>query len=578
MRYHFKINHIVGALLILFGVFGSSSAIMRLLRNDSVGLMQSDLKAQLLLGITLFKVCIVLFGILVIILGRKYYWKPNNISLKSQDDPNNKIYLTVLTLIIFSATLLRLYRLDSGLWYDEIVTYVKYIKLPFRDIISIYDSENQHVLFTILSHACYVLFGENNWAIRLPAMIFGVGSLWALYFLGCQFTSRRESLLAVALLAFSYQHIWFSQNARGYTGLLFWTIMSSLFFVRGLKESRPYLWLMYSISAALGVYTHITMLFVVFGQFIIYLLQLVQRRHEYWPDRWHGFFYGFCFAGFFTVSLYSFVLPQIFSTIGEKSNVVTWKSPIWTFLEIIRGLKISFAGTMVMAVAFTVLGAGLVSFMKKNPIIIMLFLIPAFIGSVIVILSDHPLWPRFFFFTIGFGAIIVIRGAVELGQMILKPFHVGNKTSVLVTTIFCVLMVSASAASIPLAYAPKQDFQGALSFINKTVEPEDAVVTVGLTTFPYKKFFRMPWKAVGTVEELNEIRKHARHTWLLYTIPLHMKFEYPELMKSIERDFKVVKEFYGTLKGGTIFVCRADALSSQTSNIKLIKKMPSNND
>jgi len=551
-------NHIFGGLMVLFGAFVSSSRILVFLSAHASSAIGQDLEAQVLLGIGVFRVCMVLLGMLTMIFGGIVNSIPRNDNQSIRTASDRTIFHPVLLVILVAAAALRLYGLDYGMWYDEILTYVNYVQLPFADIISTYTTENHHVLFDVLAHLSYVVFGGSNWAVRLPSVLFGVGSLWAVYLLGCEVTSRKESLLATALLAFSYQHIWFSQNARGYMGLLFWTVLSSWFFLRGLREGRPYLWLLYAASAALGVYTHLTMLFVIFGQFLIYLIQLFTRPKATWEGRWHAFFYGFCFAGILTVTLYSIMLPQMMQTIGEESRVATWKSPLWTLMELFQGLKIGFAGTIAAAAALFVLGGGLLSFMKKNLNLVLLFIVPALIGSAAVIASGHPLWPRFFFFTIGYGALIIVRGTVQAGHMIMKPFKLDSGKVELFSYALCIILIAASAVSVPLAYAPKQDFKGALTYINENIEPGDAVVTVGLTTYPYREFFKADWNDVKTVQELNGIRHHSKRTWLLYTIPLHLKFEYPDIMDSINHDFTIVKEFYGTLKGGIIYVCRSD--------------------
>ena len=80
----------------------------------------------------------------------------------------------------------------------------------------------------------------------------------------------------------------------------------------------------------------------------------------------------------------------------------------------------------------------------------------------------------------------------------------------------------------------------------------------GSRPFRIRAFTRLIGKQPNTVEALNAIRSRAKRTWVLYTIPLHLQYEYPEVMASIQRDFKVVKQFYGSLGGGTIFVCRAE--------------------
>jgi hypothetical protein len=68
---------------------------------------------------------------------------------------NSSIFLkhryVILAAIIFFALLLRLYKLDEGLWYDEILTHVRYATRSFGEIITTFDSQNQNFLYSILA-------------------------------------------------------------------------------------------------------------------------------------------------------------------------------------------------------------------------------------------------------------------------------------------------------------------------------------------------------------------------------------------------------------------------------------------
>ena len=164
-----------------------------------------------------------------------------------------------------------------------------------------------------------------------------------------------------------------------------------------------------------------------------------------------------------------------------------------------------------------------------------------------------------FFFSIGFAVLVVIHGTMLSGHMVVKTLRLSPRKSELAGTALCIGLIAISAMSIPVVYGPKQDYLGALAYIKENARPGDAIVTIGVTTFPYQKFYNVDWKAVETLESLNAVRSHANRTWLLYTFPIHLKYEYAEIMMSIQRDFTVVNQFYGTLGGGTIFVCRADS-------------------
>src|SRR3954466_10866731 len=116
-----------------------------------------------------------------------------------------------LTGILLLGAVLRIIGLNSGLWYDEIATLVRYARRPLLEIITRFDTQNQHMLYSILAHVSVRAFGESAPALRLPAAVFGVASLWAVWWLGIQIASRREALVAAGLLAVSSHHIWFSQ-------------------------------------------------------------------------------------------------------------------------------------------------------------------------------------------------------------------------------------------------------------------------------------------------------------------------------------------------------------------------------
>src|SRR5690606_19936697 len=74
---------------------------------------------------------------------------------------------------------------------------------------------------------------------RVPAVVFGVLCIPMLFLLADRVTSRVEAWMASLLLTVSYHHIWFSQNARAYTGLLFFAMLTTWLFLIGLSARTP---------------------------------------------------------------------------------------------------------------------------------------------------------------------------------------------------------------------------------------------------------------------------------------------------------------------------------------------------
>jgi hypothetical protein len=549
-RLHWSL--VTGGLLIAAGILVPSRMWIDVLRKQP-----DSLEAELLAGATLFRAGLILLGGFLTALA--VFWKePARPHPRVAVEPERPAYLILLGAILAAAFGLRLYKLDSGLWLDEILTFINYARLPLGEIVSTYANENQHFLYSIMAHVCFLIFGENTWALRFPAVVFGVASIGALYLLGRQVASAREALFAAALLAFSYHHIWFSQNARGYSGLLFWTIFSSWLFLRGLDNDRPRTWVFYAISVTLGVYTHINMAFVIAGQLGAYLWTLWSRRNENWPHRWTGLIFGFCLGGLLTFQLHAIVLPQIHTGMAKTVSVVdAWKRPLWTLLEILEGLRTNFAGVFAAAAALTVFGAGLWSYALSRPVLLQLFLIPPVAGAALVMAVGHHLWPRFFFFAFGFGALIVIRGAVVIEQAALRLLRSRMQRPVTPGPILCSGLLLVSAASMPFAFGPKQDYGGALEFVESIRQPGDAIVTAGLASFTYKTLYKTDWQPVETIQELNRIRAGADRTIVLYTLQPVLESMYPDIMAVLKQDFQVLRQFRGTLQGGTVSVCVA---------------------
>jgi len=557
---------LTGALLILVGTLVPSLGLVRWLRE-----IPPETEEQFRLGGTLFRIGLVFHGLLLAILPRLGIWGTRSKGdLESEKQDNTATIYWLLAGLLVVSLLVRVYDLNAGLWLDEILTHVKYSQLTYGEIITTFDSENQHFLFTLLAHTSYLLFGESAWALRLPAVFFGLGSIWALFLLGRELSGPREGLLSAGLLAFTYHHVWFSQNARGYTGLLLWTILSSWLFVRGLSSRGLKDWIFYAVAAALGVYTHLTMGFVLVGHFLIYLAVLFARRKQDWKNRWSGFLIGFGLTGSFIYQLHALVFPQVLSGLaGTVSVVAAWRNPLWTLYELARGLQVSFASGIVAVGALVLFGAGLWSFARTRPVLIGLLFLPPVIGASIVIAAGHHLWPRFFFFAFGFGALVVIRGAMILAELVasLASRYLGipNQKLKWLGTAVCLSMILVSVVSVPFAYGPKQDYGGALGYIQANIKPGDLVVTTYLADFVYEQYYQAGWQAVGSLEDLNALREGANRTWLVYTFLPVLESVNPDIVESIERDFQVMKAFPGSVGSGEVVVCRADTLPQLSS-------------
>ncbi len=466
--------------------------------------------------------------------------------------------LAALAAILLVGLLLRMYRLPNGLWFDEIQTLVDYVRLPMGQVLTTYDSQNQHLLYSIMARITVSIFGESAGALRLPAAVLGVASLWAVYHFARLVTSRTEALLAAALLAFSYHHVWFSQNARGYTGLLLWTVLASAAFLRMVtgRYSNPWgLALMYAVCMALAAYTHITAVIVAIAHFIIWVPLVLRMKVR--PRGFDAWLPGIAIvlAATLTLQLYALVLPQIFSTVMHPPRgaaTTAWQSPTWFLMEALGGLGQGVPGGWIAVIAgVLVVLAGIVSYWKRSKVTVAIMIFPAVLSGFALVALKHNLWPRFFFFAAGFAVLIVIRGGYALVEWvlparfrILAPIGVG-------------LVICASAVTVPRAWFPKQDFTGASQYLDRTATPDDAIVTVDLTRYPYHDYYQKSYLAVDSLSTLRRIEQEHSRTWVVYTFPIRLKVVQPDIWARLQEGYVKAASFPGTVGGGTIVVMRS---------------------
>lgn len=547
----------LGVLLIMSGVLVSSSTLI-----ESIRTIPPNLKDQLILGGTIFKVGLVISGLFLLVSGP--LWRSQLRTDTPAPAHSGTFAAAILAIVLATAFLVRLYNLDIGIWFDEIVTYISYMDRSFGEILTTYDNQNNHLLYTLLARLSFLIFGESVWTLRLPAVLFGVGSIWMLYLFSCEVSTWREGLLSAGFLTFSYHHVWFSQNARGYTALLFFTMASSWFLVRALREAKVGLWLMYGLTMALGLLTHITMAFVAVGHAVAFLMSVYDSRNGNRREKWLGGFLGFVVAGLVTFQLYSLVLPQLFQWQGKGVSswqgtiaVAPWKSPIWMLGEVVSILNISLGSGALFLLAMFVFGAGLIDFARKKSPVVILLIIPVFASITVIMGLGSTLLPRLFFFAMGFAVIILVRGLMLCGNFLSRGLHLDPGRAHLIGAGLCACAIFVSGLSVVRAYQPKQDYGGALQFVQNQRRPGDIILTIGLTVLPYQQFYKVDWGNVTTLEDLNKARSGGTRTWLVYTMPIVLQAAHPEIMKRIQIDFEAVREFPGTLSGGNIVVALA---------------------
>jgi len=560
-----------GALVCLAGLL-SSAAIEALLGRAS---------GQLAWGPLLFRILLALHGLMLIAIGlfgarhrpARPGWPvvPSDGSLGVEKiDRKTWIILAVLTLCALG---LRLWRLNSCLWFDELMTLLDFVRPPLGEIVSSFPSQNQHMFYSILAHFSIRLFGESAWALRLPSVLFGTASLWVLFLFGRRIVGNTEALLACALLTVSYHHIWFSQNARGYMGLMVFTTLATWLWLEAMDRDAWRWWLLYALALFAGMWIHLTMVFVPAAHALIFLFAqlhsglLGRRGNSFSAEtgfRWKPVS-AWLLCGSLTLKVYALSLPEFLRSAAQEGVAMRteWANPLWAAQAFLRGLQVGWLGGGVVLCGGVVALAGWLSLFRRDWQPTLLMVLPSVLGAATMLALGHPLWPRFFFFSMGFALLIVVRGTMGLPRVLLAlprgwrpPEAWLTRAGAVLTT----LLVAVSLTTVPRNYAlPKQDFTGAREYVERNRQPGDSVVAAGLAGVAYSRYFAPNWLVALSKQELDEVQRDRPSLWLVYTIPAQIRSVSMEFWREIQQGFEVVKVFPGTLGDGQIYVCRKRA-------------------
>lgn len=193
----------------------------------------------------------------------------------------------MLFLLLF-AILIRIYDLSGeSLWLDEGIS-IRRSKLSLIEIVFELITNVHPPLYFFILHYWMLIFGDSEFSVRFPSVIFGLCSIFMIYKLGSAISNRTTGLISALLLCFSVSHVQYSQEARGYSLMVFLSIISMYSFVRFLEEKEKVYRLGYILSSTLLLYTHNYGLLVILAQNIFLFTTYIITKKSFKFDfkRW----------------------------------------------------------------------------------------------------------------------------------------------------------------------------------------------------------------------------------------------------------------------------------------------------
>lgn len=210
-------------------------------------------------------------------LGRKHFGK-------RPMEPVRRISAGTRVWPVLGLTLLgavfRLLSLNTrSFWLDE-TTAVRQAAWSIPYMLSQMSNNVHPPLFHTLLHFWIAQFGRSELAVRGFAVTWGILAIPLAYWAASTIYDHRTGLFSAGIVAFSPFFIWYSQEARMYTMMLVFALVSMGALFRAMERNRVGWWVVYALAISAGTMTQYFFVFLIAGQALYFLIFLVILEHR----------------------------------------------------------------------------------------------------------------------------------------------------------------------------------------------------------------------------------------------------------------------------------------------------------
>jgi hypothetical protein len=342
------------------------------------------------------------------------------------------IYALSCIVVLGIAVLIRLRAAMNDLWMDEIWSLELVREL--HSAIGVFTQthhDNNHYLNSLF---IYFLGQRGNWpGYRVPAECFGIGTVVLAWFIGAR-QDRWTGFFSMLLVSFSYVLILYSSEARGYAPLIFFCFSCFLILQLFLEKPRWQLASLFSLSAILGLTSHLTFLIFLAASLVWFWVRLFRLGFPV-PRiiRWAVACYGAPFV--YLVTLYFIDIRYL--QIGGGTPISVFEGYRATLAWALGGPNVPWMQRVTELISLAGLLAGLVILVRNRSDEWVFFL-----GAIVIIPLAMPLvehgtlhYVRYFIVALGF--LLLLFGRVL--AWLFQSGRAGKIACVLLCSMFVVL-------------------------------------------------------------------------------------------------------------------------------------------
>lgn len=419
-------------------------------------------------------------------------WKEIPFGLKKYLNKNLVVSLALITIFSF---LIRIPLLWQPMNHDESYSSVIFAFEPLYKSLADYHFPNNHVFNTFLVHITYLIFGPQEWAVRLPAFSAGVLLAPLGFILAERWYGKRTAWLAGIMIATMPELIRYSVNARGYSIMALLTLLIFILTYYVKRNKNYAAWFLIGIFGALGFYTLPIMVYPLFILYVWLGISWIIGDYSQDYDK-SGFLLSSIFSGLLAVVLGLSLYIPIFRNWGIKglfANPYVQAMPLDLYSQTIQS-RLSDTWAMLNTGPFPYIGIILLSgvflsilfnrYLSKDKISLQL---TSLISIILLVSIQRPnIFPRTWHFYLPLICIWASAGLISLFKKFIVRLPVIGKqrlSTILIlfwSLIFIFNGVFYTIEKYPESIKGSGDVEQATIFLQNILSKDDIVVITAL--------------------------------------------------------------------------------------------------
>lgn len=186
-------------------------------------------------------------------------------------------------ILLVIAAALRIYGIErESLWTDELFAVLLSYKDHFCDIIPTLVHDSHPPGYAAFMYFSIPVLGTDDWQIRLHSVASGIALVYVTFLTGKRYLSTAAGLLAALLVTFSYEAIYYSQEARAYSMLAMACMFNLYFFLALFIEQqfhiKNYSWFIF--TGICCVYLHYSGVVFFASEALLCMVLMVSAKHR----------------------------------------------------------------------------------------------------------------------------------------------------------------------------------------------------------------------------------------------------------------------------------------------------------